>query len=79
MKKIEVQMLLYTLTKKFMEVQGSMLNSFGIALFYKAMGWFDGQDIGVEPRKPKFNPLLPTYTMWNMYIRIHTLYMCVNL
>jgi hypothetical protein len=30
MKKIGVQMLLYTLTKKFMEVQGYMLNPFGI-------------------------------------------------
>jgi hypothetical protein len=30
MKKIEVQMLLYTLTKNFMEVQGYMLNLFGI-------------------------------------------------
>jgi hypothetical protein len=41
MKKIEVQMLLYTLTKKFMEVQGYMLNPFGIILFYKVVGWFD--------------------------------------
>jgi hypothetical protein len=30
MKKIEVQMLLYTLTKKFVEVQIYMLNAFGI-------------------------------------------------
>jgi hypothetical protein len=50
-------MLLYTLTKKFMEVQGSMLNPFGIILFYKVVGWFHGQNIGVEPRKPRFNPL----------------------
>jgi hypothetical protein len=55
MKKIEVQMLLYTLTKKFMKVQGNMLNAFGITLFYKVMGWFDGQDIGVEPSRPRFN------------------------
>jgi hypothetical protein len=41
MKKIEVQMLLYTLTKKFMEVQRYMLNPFGIILFYKVVGWFD--------------------------------------
>ncbi len=33
MKKMKVQMLFYTLTKKFMEVQGYMLNSFGI-IFY---------------------------------------------
>jgi hypothetical protein len=30
MKKIEVQMLLFTLTKKFIEVQGYMLNPFTI-------------------------------------------------
>jgi len=42
MKKIEVQMLLYTLTKNFMEVQRNMLNAFGIILYYKVVGWFDG-------------------------------------
>jgi hypothetical protein len=57
MKKNEIQMLLYTLTKHFMEVQRSMLNLFDIILFYKVVGWFDGQDISVEPRRPRFNPL----------------------
>jgi hypothetical protein len=57
MKQIEIQMLLYTLTKTFMEVQGNMLNAFGIKLFYKVVGWFDDQDIGVEQRRPRFNPL----------------------
>jgi hypothetical protein len=57
MKKIEVQMLLYTLTKKFMKVQRNMLNAFGIILFYKVVGRFDGQDIGVELRRLRFNPL----------------------
>jgi hypothetical protein len=56
MKKIEVQMLLCTLTKEFMEVQVIMFNPFGIILFYKVMGWFDGQNIGVEPRRLRFNP-----------------------
>jgi hypothetical protein len=51
-------MLLYTLTKKFMEVQRYMLiNPFGIILFYKVVGWFDGKDINVELGKPKFNSL----------------------
>jgi hypothetical protein len=50
-------MFLYTLTKKFMEVQGDMLNAFNIILFYKVMGWFNSQNIGVKPRKPRFNPL----------------------
>jgi hypothetical protein len=57
MKKIEIQMLLYTLTKEFMEVQGNMLNASSIILFYKMLGWFDGHNIGVEPRRPRFNPL----------------------
>jgi hypothetical protein len=57
MKRIEVQMLLYTLTKKFIKIQKNMLNAFGIILFYKVVWWFDGQDIGVEPMKPRFNPL----------------------
>jgi hypothetical protein len=57
MKKIEVQRLLYTLTKKFMEVQKYMLNPFDIILFYKVMGWFDGQDINVELGRPRFNSL----------------------
>jgi hypothetical protein len=57
MKKIEVQMLLYTLTKNFMEVQRYMLNPFGIILFYKVVEWFDGQNIGVEPRRLRFNSL----------------------
>jgi hypothetical protein len=39
-----------------MEVQGNMLNPFGIILFYKMMGWADGQDINVEPRRPRVNP-----------------------
>jgi hypothetical protein len=55
MKKNEIQMLLYTLTKKFMEVQGYMLNKFDMILFYKTVGWFDGYNFGVEPRRPKFN------------------------
>jgi hypothetical protein len=50
-------MLLYTLIENVMKVQGYMLNPFGIILFYKMVGWFDGQNIGVEPRKPRFNPL----------------------
>jgi hypothetical protein len=71
-------MLLYTLTKNFMKVEGNMLNAFGIIMFYKVVEWFDGQDISVEPRRPRFNPLLPTYIMWNMSIHIHILYMWIN-
>jgi hypothetical protein len=63
MKNIEVQILLYTLTKIFKEVQGNMLNLFGIILFYKVVWWFNGQNIGLEPKKPRFNPPMNSYTM----------------
>jgi hypothetical protein len=71
-------MLLYTLTKKFIEVQGKMLNAFSIILFYKVMWWFDGKNIdqcGTNETKVQ-SPFL-TYVMWNMYIYIYTLYICV--
>jgi hypothetical protein len=57
MKKIKVQMLLYILIENVMEGQGYMLNAFGIILLYKVVRWFDGQDIGVELKRPRFNPL----------------------
>jgi hypothetical protein len=76
MKKIEVQMLLYTLTKKFTKVQGNMLNAFGVILFYKVMGWFDGQDIGVKPRRPRFIPLYQ-HILCGLCIFIYTPCTCV--
>jgi hypothetical protein len=57
MKKIKVQMLLYILIENVMKGQGYMLNAFGIILLYKVVRWFDGQDIGVELKRPRFNPL----------------------
>jgi hypothetical protein len=75
MKKIEVQMFLYTLTKKFMEVEGNMLNAFGIILFYKVVWWFDGQDISVEPRRPRFNPLYE-HILCGIHLFIYILYTC---
>jgi hypothetical protein len=64
-------MLLYTLTKRFIEVQGKMLNAFGIILFYKVVGWFDNQDISVEPRRPMFNPFTNIYYVEYIYIFIY--------
>jgi hypothetical protein len=59
MKKIEIEILLYALTKKIMELQGYMLNPFGIILFYKVVEWFDGKDIGVDPRfNSRYNHIL---------------------
>ncbi len=49
-------MLLNTLTKKFIEIQKNILNPFGIILFYKVLWWFDGQNIDVKPKRPRFNP-----------------------
>jgi len=63
MKKIKVQMLLYILTKNFMEIQKNMLNAIGMVLFYKVVGWFDGQNIDVETEQIKVQSLLPTYIM----------------
>jgi hypothetical protein len=76
MKKIEVQMLLYTFTKKFMEIQGYILSPLGIILFYKVMGWFDGQDISVEPRRPMFN-FLYQHILCGICIFVYIPYTCV--
>jgi hypothetical protein len=70
MKKIEVQMSLYILTKKIMEVQGNMLNPFGIILFYNVVGWFVHQNIHVGPRRPRFNPLYQ-HILCGVYIFIY--------
>jgi hypothetical protein len=40
-----------------MEVFKNLLNVVGIIVFYKVMGWFDGQDISMEPKRPRINPL----------------------
>ncbi len=73
MKNIEIKMLFYTLTKDFMEVQGNMLTIFDILLFYKVVGWFDGQDIGVELRKQTFNPLYQ-YILCGVCIFVYVFY-----
>jgi hypothetical protein len=61
-----------------MEVQGYMSNPFGIILFYKVVGWFDGQEIWRGTKDTKIQFPLPTYNMWSMYIYIYTLYMWIN-
>jgi hypothetical protein len=74
--KIEVPMLLYTLTKRFMDVQRNILNAFGIILFYKVMWWFDGQDVGVDLRRPIFNPPYQ-HIPFGVCIFIYKPYTCV--
>jgi hypothetical protein len=61
---------------KFIEVEGNMLNPLGIILFYKMVWWFDGQDIGVEPKRPKFNPLYQ-HILCEIYIFIYISCACV--
>jgi hypothetical protein len=76
MKKKEIQMLLYTLTKTFIEVQGNMLNPFGIKLIYKVMWLFDSQDIVVEPKRPKFNPPYQ-HMFYGVCIFVYFFFTCV--
>jgi hypothetical protein len=60
-----------------MEVQRNMLNAFGIILFYKVMGWFDGQDIGVELKRLRFNPFYQ-HILCGVCIFIYIPCTCVN-
>jgi hypothetical protein len=59
-----------------MEIQGKLLNAFGIILFYKVMEWFDGQDIGVEPKRTRFGPLYQ-YILCEICIFVYTPCTCV--
>ncbi len=62
-----------------MEVQRGMLNAFGIILFYKMVGRFDGQDISLEKKRPRFNAPYQ-HILCGVYIFVHIpyTYMCVN-
>ncbi len=64
-------MLLYTLIKNIMEGQGYMLNPMGNKLFYKVVKWFDGQDIDVEPRRPRFNPFYYQHILCGICIFVY--------
>ncbi len=77
MEKIEVQMLLYTLTKKFIEIQENMLNVHLVS--YCFTKWCNGLMVKtlVCSQETKVQSPLPN-TMWSMYICIFTLYICVN-
>jgi hypothetical protein len=59
-----------------MEVQTYMLNPFGIILFYKVVGWFDGWDIAVEPRRSKFNSFYQ-HILCEVCIFVYIPYTCV--
>jgi len=76
MKKIEIEMLLNTLIKNFIEVQENMLNPFGIILFCKVVWWFDGQCIGVDPKNPRFNPSYQ-HILCGICIFVYIPYTCV--
>jgi hypothetical protein len=68
-------MLLYTLTKKFMDTCYIHLVSYCFikwwgGLMAKTLVWNQGDQGSI--------PFINKYYMWNMYICIYTLYMCVN-
>jgi len=50
-------MLLYTLTKKFHKSSKIHVKSIWYYIVLQSGGWFDGRNIGVEPKKPRFNSL----------------------
>jgi hypothetical protein len=76
MKKIQIQIMLYTLTKNFMKVQRNMLNPFDTKLFYKMVGWFDGQNIGVGRTRSRFNPF-HQHILCGVRIFVYIPYACV--
>ncbi len=76
MKTFEVQLLLYTLIKKLMEIFLNMLNVIGIIKFYKVMGWFDGQDIRVEPKRQGSIPFTNIYYVQYVYSYIYLVHVC---
>jgi len=61
------------LTKNFIEIQINMSTAFGIILFYKMVWWFDNQNIGLESRRPKFNPPYQ-HILCGVYIYIYNFY-----
>jgi hypothetical protein len=56
MKKIEVQTYKH-IDKKIHGSSKKDVKCIWYILFYKVVGWFDGKDIGVKPRRPSFNAL----------------------
>ncbi len=69
-------MLLYTLTKKIIEVQKNMLNAFGIILFYK---WCDGLMVKTlvwSQRDQGSIPITNMYYVEYVYWHIYLVHMC---
>jgi hypothetical protein len=70
-------MLLYTLTKTFIEIQKNMFNAFASMLFYKVVWWFDCQDIGVEPPRGQSSILFNQNILFGvLYSYIYLVHMC---
>jgi len=59
-----------------MEIQGNMLNTFNVILFYKVVGWFDDQGISVETRRPRFSPFYQ-HILCGICIFVYIFYTCV--
>jgi hypothetical protein len=74
MKKIEIQMLLYTLTKNFIEVQGNMLMHLDHIVLQNdgpRHHWWPRHSCGAK--ETKVQSLLPTYIISIMYFHIYIL------
>jgi hypothetical protein len=67
-------MLLYTLTKNFLEIQRYMLNPFGIILFYKVVGWLRYW-CGTKETKVQF-PFTNIYYVEYVYFYIYLVHVC---
>ncbi len=68
------------LTKHFIEIQGNMLNAFGIILFYKVVWWFDSHNISLEKKRLRFNaPYQYILRGVCIFVYMPCTYMCVNL
>jgi len=76
MKKFEIQMLLYTLTKTFMEVQGYMLNPFGIILFYKVVGRLMAKTLVWNQGGQGSIPFTNIYYVEYVYLYIYLVHVC---
>ncbi len=67
------------LIKNFIEIQGNMLNAFGIIFFYKVLWWFNVKDISLEQKRLRFYPFYQHILCGIcIFVYIPCTYMCVN-
>jgi hypothetical protein len=76
MKKIEIQTLLYTLTKKIMEVQKNMLSAFGIYCFTKWWGGLMAKTLVWSQGDQGSIPFTNIYYVEYVYLYIYLVHVC---